>query len=172
MSRRITLLLAAVAAAGLGAAAIATATAAQKPPRKVRVDIVGRELIEPGRYVKVNLRFSPRNFTIRSGSQVTVRERARLREPHTFSLVRRRQLPDTTECRVCGSLFEAHGASDEGPPTTPRVNVGKAGFNRPGDSVVVDVRQTVRFNVTAAKGRNLYYLCAIHPWMQGRIRVR
>ena len=176
MSRRragVALLLAAVAALGLGAAAIGTATAAQEPPRKVRVNIVGGAVFEPGRYVKNNLRFSPRNFTIRSGGRVVVRERARLKEPHTFSLVRRRQLPDSERCRVCDRIGESHEVSEEtGDVGRPVVNVGKAGFNRPGDSIIVNPGQTVRFDVTAAKGRNLYYLCAVHPWMQGRIRVR
>jgi hypothetical protein len=26
--------------------------------------------------------------------------------------------------------------------------------------------------VTAKKGAKLYYLCAVHPWMQGKITVK
>ena len=31
---------------------------------------------------------------------------------------------------------------------------------------------TVRFAVSAAAGTTLHFICAIHPWMQGRIKVR
>jgi plastocyanin len=30
----------------------------------------------------------------------------------------------------------------------------------------------VTFNVTAKKGSTLSYFCAIHPWMQGTIKVK
>jgi hypothetical protein len=77
----------------------------------------------------------------------------------------------------CDEIAVDHGAvnpetGEEQEPTVPLVNKGAAGFNRIGDSVLIAPRKKVRVNVTAARGKRLYYLCAIHPWMQGRLDVR
>jgi hypothetical protein len=71
-------------------------------------------------------------------------------------------------------LAVAHGAinpdtGEEQEPTTPLVNVGKAGFNQPGDSVIIPPGGRVKVKVTG--GRDMSYLCAIHPWMLGKIDV-
>ena len=50
--------------------------------------------------------------------------------------------------------------------------MGKEGVDQAGDSIFVPPGGTVRFNVSAAAGRTLNYLCVIHPWMQGRLRVK
>jgi hypothetical protein len=74
----------------------------------------------------------------------------------------------------CDDLAEAHGAinpetGEEQDPTTPLVNAGKAGFNQPGDSVLIPPGGKATVKVTGAK--NLSYLCAIHPWMLGTVDV-
>ena len=38
--------------------------------------------------------------------------------------------------------------------------------------MVINPKGKISFNVTAKKGTTLYYLCAIHPWMQGKIKVK
>jgi hypothetical protein len=54
----------------------------------------------------------------------------------------------------------------------PLVNVGAAGFDQPGDSIIVPPGGKVSFDVTADEGTNLNFLCALHPWMQGKFKVR
>ena len=49
------------------------------------------------------------------------------------------------------------------------MNAGKAGFNQPGDSILIPPGGRTTVNVTGA--RDMYYLCAIHPWMLGKIDV-
>ena len=165
MPRRITVLL--VAVAGLCLVAAAPAAAAK------RVVIRGGEVFKAGHYVKDNQRFTPRTTTVRSGEKVTVRDRSTARSPHTLSIVRKRDLPDSFQCAVCEQLFVAHEANEEtGDVGQPLVNAGAPGFNRPGDSIFVPPGGRVSFRVTADDGRNLNFLCAVHPWMQGQLRVR
>jgi hypothetical protein len=165
MPRRITVLLA--AAVGLCLLVAAPAGARE------RVVIRGGEVFKPGQYVKDNQRFTPRVTTVKSGEKVTVRDRSTAGSPHTLSIVRKRQLPDSFECAVCEQLFAAHEANEEtGDVGKPLVNVGDAGFDQPGDSIFVPPGGKVSFQVTADDGENLNFLCAIHPWMQGKFKVR
>jgi hypothetical protein len=165
MPRRITVLL--VAVAGLCLVAVAPAAAAK------RVVIRGGEVFKAGQYVKDNQRFTPRNTTVRSGEKVTLRDRSRGGSPHTLSIVRKRQLPDSFECSVCEQLFAAHEVNEEAETIgKPLVNVGAAGFDQPGDSIIVPPGGKVSFDVTADDGTNLNFLCAVHPWMQGKFKVR
>jgi hypothetical protein len=165
MPRRIAVALAAVA--GLCLVAVAPAAAAK------RVVIRGGEEFKAGQYVKDNQRFTPRNTTVRSGEKVTVRDRSTAEAPHTLSIVRKRDLPDSFQCGACEQLFVAHEANEEtGTVGKPLVNVGAAGFDQAGDSIFVPPGGKVSFRVTADEGENLNFLCAVHPWMQGKFRVR
>lgn len=165
MPRRTTAVLAAVV--GMCLVAVAPAAAAK------RVVIRGGEVFKAGHYVKDNQRFTPRITTVQSGEKVTVRDRSTARSPHTLSIVRKRDLPDSFQCAVCEQLFVAHEANEEtGTVGKPLVNVGAAGFDQPGDSIFVPPGGKVSFRVTADEGENLNFLCAIHPWMQGKFRVR
>jgi hypothetical protein len=179
MSRRITILLAAAAALSLTAVAIGTAAAAaSKAPTKRKMSIVGHFVFKAGQSVFDDQRFTPRKFDIASGGHVTLRNRAKTEDPHTISLVKKAQLPDSFDCQVCGEIMASHGVNEEtGEIANPVVNVGAEGFDQPGDSIVIAPKRKkdvtkVAFDVTAAKGTTLYFMCAIHPWMQGRIRVR
>jgi plastocyanin len=173
MSRRLTVLLAAAAALSLTAMAIGTATAAEKAPAKQKMAIVGHSVFKAGKFAFDNQRFSPRKFDIKSGGKVTLRNKAKTDDPHTFSLVKKSQLPDSFDCEVCGEIFAAHGADEQtGDLANPVVDVGAAGFDQPGDSIFVAPHGKVSFDVTAPAGTTLHFICAIHPWMQGRIRVR
>jgi hypothetical protein len=173
MSRRTIALLAAGAALGATALAIGPATAAQKAPSSKKMAIVGHSEFKPGRFAFDNQRFSPRSFSIRSGGTVTLRNKAKTEDPHTISVVAKSQLPTSFDCEVCGQIFAAHGADEQtGAIANPVVNVGAAGFDQPGDSMFVPPRGKVTFDVSASAGSTLYLLCAVHPWMQGRITVR
>ena len=166
MPRRITVL--PVAVVGLCFVAAAPAAATE------RVVIRGGTTFNPGESIVDNVRFTPRNLTVRSGERVRVRDRGTDREaPHTLSIVRRGQLPNSFNCRACEQLFVAHEVNEEEETVgKPRVNVGAPGFNRPGDSIFVPPGGRVSFRVTADEGRNLSFLCAVHPWMQGQFNVR
>jgi hypothetical protein len=172
MSRRVIVLFAAAAALSMTALMIGTATAAPKAPSKKRMAIVGHFVFKAGTSAFDNQRFTPRKFDIESGGKVTLRNRAKTEDPHTISLVKKSQLATSFDCEVCGEIFGAHGADDQGNIANPVVNVGAAGFDQPGDSIFIPPHGRVRFDVTAPAGTTLHFMCAVHPWMQGRIRVR
>jgi imidazolonepropionase-like amidohydrolase len=57
---------------------------------------------------------------------------------------------------------------------SPRDKPQQPGFDVEGDSVVLAPKgphKTEKVVVSAPPGTTLYYLCAIHPWMQGKIVV-
>jgi plastocyanin len=182
MSRR-TFARAAVPALGLAVAVAAVAPAVAAPaPSKATLKAVGKVEFKPNRYVKEGMRFDKDVLTIKSGGTLTLVDKTGA--PHSFSLVKKGQVPRTMEqlqeCfgpGPCDDLFVAHGAIDpetgeERDPTTPLVNVGKAGFDQPGDSVVIAPKQKTKVKITAKKGTTLYYICGVHPWMQGKIVVK
>ena len=166
MQRRITVLL--VAVAGLCLVAASPAAAAKK-----RMSIVGGVVFKAGKGVTDNQRFAPRNVTVQKGDKVVLRNRAKTEDPHSLSIVRRRDVPDSFDCPVCQSFFAAHEVNEEtGDVGKPVVDVGAAGFEQPGDSIVINPGAKVSFRVTADEGENLNFICAVHPWMQGKFKVR
>jgi len=44
-------------------------------------------------------------------------------------------------------------------------------MNQQGDSLVLVPGSRISARITAAVGRTIHYVCAIHPWMQGSIKV-
>lgn len=106
--------------------------------------------------------------------------------PHTFSFVRKGAQPKTKEeanaCGkrfegVCGRILEAHEVDlDTGQVGKPNVDAGEKGwdatFGKKGDSWVTEAEgEKESREVTAEAGSRLYYLCIVHPEMQGRLSV-
>ncbi len=166
--------LTAVTALALIGAAVIPAVAAT--PRNATLTAKGGTVFKPNRFIGDGMRFGRDVTAIKSRGTLTIKNRTR--EPHTFSIVRRSQVPRTARqaerCTVCQLLGRAHGIPEngEGPPTIPLVDTGARGFNQPGDSVVLGPRQRVRAKITARSGRTLHFICAIHPWMLGKVAVR
>jgi plastocyanin len=170
MSRRISILLGAAVALG---ATSAGATADSKTPTKQKLAIVGHSAFKVNQLAFDNQRFSKAKVSIRSGGTINLVNRARTEDPHTISLVKKSQLPTSFDCEVCGEIFDAHGAGQpNGELANPVVDVGAPGYDQPGDSTFVAPHARVSFKVTAPAGTTLHFMCAIHPWMQGRIKVR
>jgi hypothetical protein len=175
--RSLRFVLALGAAGTLCAAAATIAPAMTQPPKTAKLSIIGGLTFEPGKFVRDDQRFAPRNLEVRSGGKVRLRNRANTEDPHTLSLVKRSELPDRPSevfnCRACEPFFGAHQVNEEtGDVGMPVVNVGEEGFDQAGDSIFVPPAGTVQFDISADRGKKLYYLCAVHPWMQGRLRVR
>lgn len=132
------------------------------------------------RYTKDSNHWVPGAITIASGGTLTITNRSTGPEPHTFSIVQRSQLPRTPEqfenCEICNTIATAHGVNPaeppHGPPPILTVDPKSDGFNEPGDSQFIGPNQTVQVKITAPKGTKLYFMCAIHPWMQGVVKVK
>jgi plastocyanin len=181
MSRR-TLARAAAPALALAVAAAAVAPAVAGGPAKAKLSIKGSPQFKANRYVKDTMRFGRDVTAISSGGKVTLINKTDA--PHTLSLVKRSELPrnmsQMEDCfgdGPCDELAVAHGAIDpvtgeEKDPDKPLVDVGEEGFDQPGDSVIIAPKSKVTIEVTSPRGKDLYFLCAIHPWMQGKFDVK
>ena len=72
------------------------------------------------------------------------------------------------------------GAGSEAPPKFQFLENGVGqntppNVDRPGDSGVTGEGKKGEFidlKVTAPKGKTLYFMCLIHPWMQARLDVK
>jgi hypothetical protein len=108
--------------------------------------------------------------------------------PHTFSLVTKGSLPKTAKARkscftpghICLSIAKWHHFN----PKTESIGkvdaeAGPEGWStmgsvsKEGDSWFSGEKpggETER-KVTAKAGTTLYFMCAVHPWMQGKVKV-
>lgn len=153
--RRLAVLSGAVVLAIVGSIGVGnTATG----PHTIRT--IGRNSFIRNALIQSTFRFAPERNVVTSGKKIVLTNTNV--EPHTLTIVGRHARPSNVEevfsCKVCGKY-------------PPKNNVGKAGVNRIGDSRFVKPGGTVNFHITAAAGKTLYFMCIIHPWMQGKIIV-
>ena len=180
MSRRKLTRLAVPALAVLVAALLVVPAVAQDRPAKATQTAVGGVKFVPNRSIADTMHFKKDSISIKKGGTLTLVDKTK--QPHSLSLVRKSQVPRRAagvdacfERGPCGKLAVEHGAinpetGEEQEPTTPLVNAGKAGFNQPGDSVLIPPGGRTKVKVTSAGP--LYYICAIHPWMLGAINAK
>ena len=135
--------------------------------------------------VKHGLRWNKDVYRVRHNGTLHVVNTAADEGPHTFTVVKKRDLPTTVKelfgCKICAKLGEAHGADPESdaPPKFQYLENGVGqdtppNVDRPGDSGVTGPGQkgeSIDLKVTAPKGKVLHFMCLIHPWMQARVRV-
>jgi plastocyanin len=135
------------------------------------VSVRGGEQFVPNALIQSTFRFSPGRIHVSQGQSVTWVDRDRSGpEPHTVTIVDKADLPtdveEVFECQVCGEAIDAHVSGN-----TQVVDVGGPGLDTPGDSLLLFDGGSISAEVTAPAGTTLFYLCAIHPWMQGSITV-
>lgn len=132
-----------------------------------------------------NMRFVTSDDSIQKGGKLVIRDKTS--EPHTLSLVKKRFVPRTRKqvnhCfdpgHICREIAKWHKFTGKGEPKIPLVDAGKPGWNRQGsltregDSVVFDPQHNPPTRpVTAQRGTTLHFICAIHPWMHGKLDVK
>jgi plastocyanin len=143
------------------------------------------------RYFLDAMKFEPGTVTIKSGCDLTFKFAAPDdNDPHSLSLIKASDVPRTNEqmekCKVCKQIKADH-VGDPTEPAGPHnpivhwiVNVGRPGLDVPGDSLSIFESESkgappghskVTVPVSAAAGTTLYYICGMHPWMQGKIVV-
>jgi hypothetical protein len=110
--------------------------------------------------------------------------------PHTFSLVEKSVLPKTPKARqlcftknhICKAIARWHGVKGNGPVKVNPVEAGLPGWDtlgnltKTGDSWFTGEKPGTSFEQpvtasTVAGPTRIYFLCAVHPWMQGSIEV-
>lgn len=142
------------------------------------------------RYAQDEMRFSPGTVSVKSGcTLVFTFATPNQEEPHSLSIVRQSDLPKTSaqmeNCTICGQIraklvkHPSQPAGATNPVVHWIVNVGKPGLDEPGDSIVILERKgappghrSVTIPVSARAGTILYFMCGLHPWMQGKILVK
>jgi hypothetical protein len=147
--------------------------------KQAKLAIRGGASVRINKYDKDSVHWVPGTVVIASGGTLTISNKSPDNDPHTFSLVQKSQLPRTLpqieSCSVCNEIAHAHGVKPEehssGPPPITTVDVNKDGFNEPGDSQFIGPHQTVSVTITAKPGTKLNFMCAVHPWMQGVVKV-
>jgi hypothetical protein len=159
--------------------------AAAKAPAKTTIKVSQKIKLKPNRYIQDGLRWNRDVYKVRSGGTLHVVNTAADEGPHTFTVVRKSDLPRTAaeafNCKVCNKLGQAHGADPQSnaPPKFQYLENGTGqdtppNVDRPGDSGVTGEGkkgESIDLKVTAAKGKKLYFMCLIHPWMEARVDV-
>ncbi len=146
------------------------------------VDVVTDFVFVPGKSLELDFYFDPASIAVQHGNRVRWVQVGPYEDPHTVTVVTKADLPQTfeeseacfAEAGPCGAALAAHFPAGEEGPLVRRVNVGRTGLDQPGDSLWLEpaVGNRISAPVTAPAGTTLYYLCALHPWMQGSIRVK
>ena len=141
---------------------------------------------------KKGLRFEgPKTIVAGEDLRIVNRSNPKQVGPHTFSLVTQESLPKTPKTRqlcftknhICMAIAGWHGVKGNGPVKQNPAKAGAAGWDtagsvsekgdswftgeKPGTSIVQQVTADV-----SAGPNTLYYICAIHSFMQGRITVQ
>jgi len=142
-------------------------------------------VMKANKYIQINLRWNKDVYSVPSGGTLHIVNSAPSEGPHTFTVVQKKDLPRTGmqafKCKVCEKLAKAHGAdpNSNAPPKYPFLEngVGQAtppSVDVPGDSGITGQGKKgehIDLTVTAASGTKLYFMCLIHPWMQGEVDV-
>jgi plastocyanin len=163
-----------LALAAVGGTAVAKS---KKAPNKATVTMKSPVKFKRNKFIQDGSRFLPGTVLIRSGGTLTLKNKSD--QPHTFSIVTKKDQPRNlrqlgncdTPNGACTKIGVAHQIDQDGNVTKPIVDVGAAGIDQVGDSIALNPKQTQKVNLSAKKG-TLYFLCAIHAWMSGELKVR
>jgi plastocyanin len=159
----------------LGALALGLVTSVGAAASPGIIAVRGGESFVPNALIQSTFRFSPGQVVADSGQILTwVDEDRSAEEPHTVTLVDEADLPTDVEevfgCQApgepCDVALTAHFGGG------PVIDVGSPGLDAPGDSLLFFAGESISATISAPAGSTLFYLCAIHPWMQGSISVR
>lgn len=132
--------------------------------------------------------FGPKTIVEGEELRIVNKTNPKMVGPHTFSLVTKGSLPKTAaarkSCFTPGHICYSIGKWQKFNPKTEKVglNLAEAGaegwdtmgtVKKPGDSWFSGEKPggSIEQVVSAKAGTTLYFMCAVHPWMQGSIKV-
>jgi hypothetical protein len=149
-----------------------------------KTDVINIEL------TKGKLKFvAPESVTVGDQLEIVNKTNPKQVGPHTFSLVTKGSVPKTPSARkqcftpkhICLAIAKWHGFSPKNEKIT--INPAKAGpegwstlgnaTGKKGDSWFSGEKKGGHFSqeVTAEAGTTLYFMCAVHPFMHGQVKV-
>ena len=170
----------------LSASGVAVAAKGHSAPTKATIKVSQKLKVKPNRYIQDGLRWDKDVYHVRSGGTLHIVNTVATEGPHTFSVVKKSQLPRTAaqtfNCRICNQIATELGVDPNDPNSQPKFQYAENGVgsatppnvDRPGDTGLTGPGkrgESIDLKVTAKKGTTLYFLCAIHPWMQAKVIV-
>jgi hypothetical protein len=169
----------------VGVSGVAVAANSAAAPSKVTIKQKGGFEMKPNQYLKNLLRWDKNAYLVKSGGTLHVVTTIADEGPHTFTVVKKADLPQNAKemnnCKICGQLGQAHGfdPNTNGPPKFNYLENGVGqntppNVNKPGDSGLTGPGkkgESIDLKVSAKKGTTLYFLCLLHPWMQAKVVV-
>lgn len=169
----------------LAAATVADGAGAGAPSRTTIKAVSTGSSIQPNRHIQDGLRWDKDVYKVKSGGTLKIVNVFAEEGPHTFTVVKRSDLPKPGPlrgCSICDKLGKAHGADPHSgaPPKFAFLENGVGqdtppNVDRPGDSGVTGPgkkNESITLKVTAKKGTTLYFMCLIHPWMEAKLLVK
>lgn len=162
---------------GALAAAMLVLPATDAEARDRTVETKGDTRMVPNALIQSTLRFSPGRISLESGDTLTLTHDDNTQDPHSLTIANENELPtnvdETFNCgspgTVCGDAFDALPQADFTFFDAPG---SAAGIDGRLDTLWVNAGESASAVVSAPSGSELFFLCIIHPWMQGEIRVR
>jgi hypothetical protein len=166
----------ALALVAAGGSAVVAKT--KKASNKATITLKSPVKFKRNKFIQDGSRYIPGDVAIKSGGTLTLRNKSS--QPHSFSVVAAKDVPKTLKAvdncgspgTPCDTFFTAHVPDADGNPTKPVVEAGAAGIDTVGDSVILNPKQTLKLKVSAPKGKTLNFMCVIHSWMSGKLKVR
>ena len=177
----------ALACALIAAVAVASAGAAGKTAviKTKSFDTFVPNTANPPNLLDINhLQWTPGIITVHSGEAVKLINSDNLGDPHVLVIALKKDMPRTST--QIENIFTNKVLREVAPkllinPANPnqgfkayQANAGPNGLNQEGDALVITPggpHKTASWFVSAKAGTTLYYFCAVHPWMQGEIKV-
>ena len=167
----------AVAAALVAAVVAGAALAATRGGGPV-VKTPGTSAFVINQYAKDSVHFAPATITVPSGGSITFMKSDKDPEPHTVTISTKADLVKSFAQRCKPCEIASHHLKDPNDESkgvrTYVLNKGKPGFDVEGDSLALAPKgphKQATVVVSAPPGTTLYFMCTIHPWMQGKIVV-
>ncbi len=161
----------------------ATAVAASKAA-VIRTN--GREVFKPNpsnppnKEDVVTLGWSPGTITVKSGQKLTLVDGDNFGDPHVLVISPKKDLPKGDTAAFKNPVVRVVAPEVLNDPSNPdkgfkalSANRGKPGLNTIGDALVLTHKGAKISAIVSAKpGTTLYFFCAVHFWMQGKIIVK
>lgn len=136
----------------------------------------------PNKLLINNLQWTPGTITMHSGQSFKlIYGSDKSGEPHVLAIASKKDLPKSPNLSPHNKVVQLIAPKLLINPANPaagfkayKANRGRDGLNVEGDALVIlpgGPHKTATWFVSAKPGVTLYYFCAVHPWMQGKIKV-
>ena len=123
------------------------------------------------------MRCAPGTIRVASGGTVTFHDNSN-NDAHTITISPKAALPRSADGPCKARQIASHHLKNPNSQNSPVahwvLNKGAIGLNGEGDSLALAPKgphKSASIVISAPAGTTLYYMCAIHPWMQGKIVV-